>query len=49
MERGLAETWKELGGDYERFAGEEHTCSLSGLADATQEIYLGLNSFREGL
>ena len=49
MERGLAETWKDIGGDYERFVGEEHTCSLLGLADATQQIYLGLNSFRQAL
>ena len=49
MRRSLAVTWKELGSNYERFVSEEYTGSLMGVADATQQIYLGLNSFRQAL
>jgi hypothetical protein len=41
----LTATWKELGGDYEKFAIYDYTRNLRALADATQQIYLGLPSF----
>jgi hypothetical protein len=43
----LSATWKDLGGPYARFANYEHTHALLDLADATQQIYLGLPSFQQ--
>lgn len=47
MDHLLSATWKNLGGAHARFADFEHTHSLLDFADATQQIYLGLPSFRE--
>lgn len=43
----LSATWEELGGIHARFAKYEHTRNLLNLADATQQIYLGLPSFQQ--
>jgi hypothetical protein len=43
----LSATWKELGSAHARFVDYEHTRTLVGMADATQQIYLGLPSFHE--
>ena len=45
MEHYVSSTWKELGGHHAKFADYEHTRTLSNLADATQQIYLGMPSF----
>ena len=47
MDYLLSETWKSLGGAHANFADYEHTHSLLDLADATQQIYLGLPSFHQ--
>ena len=41
----LSATWRELGGAHRRFSADDHSRSLQALADATQQIYLGLPSF----
>ena len=41
-------TWSDLGGRYERFARYDSTRSLTGLAQATQALHLGLPSFVQG-
>lgn len=41
----LSATWKELGDEHAKFATYDHTRSVQSLADATQQIYLGLPSF----
>ena len=45
MDHHLTSTWKALGGEHGKFATFEHTRTLSNLADATQQIYLGIQSF----
>jgi hypothetical protein len=47
MDHLLSATWKELGGIHERFSDYNHTHALLDVADATQQIYLGLPSFHE--
>jgi hypothetical protein len=47
MDHLLSATWKELGGIHERFADYNHTRTLLDIADATQQIYLGIKSFHE--
>ena len=47
MDHHLTSTWKALGGEHGKFATFEHTRSLSNLADATQQIYLGMPSFHQ--
>jgi hypothetical protein len=49
MDYLLSATWKELGGAHARFADFERTRTLLNLADATQQIYLGLPSFHQVL
>jgi hypothetical protein len=41
----LSATWEELGGVHAKFATYDHTRDVRSLADATQQIYLGLPSF----
>lgn len=43
----ISETWKKLGNVYKPFADYEHTHNLNGFADATQQIYLGVEPFYE--
>ena len=43
----LSSAWKDLGGAHASFAGFEHTRTLLDVADATQQIYLGLPSFHQ--
>lgn len=38
-------TWKELGGEHAKFADFKYHDSLVALAEATQSIHLGLNSY----
>ena len=45
----LSETWKDLDGAHAQFTDYEHTRTLLNLADATQQIYLGLPSFHQVL
>lgn len=40
----LSHTWKQLGGDHARLSDYQHTRNLLALADATQQIYLGMPS-----
>jgi hypothetical protein len=47
MRHHLSSTWKDLGGRHAGFAGYDHTRSLFNLADATQQIYLGMPSFHQ--
>jgi hypothetical protein len=47
MDFVLSETWKDLGGAHARFADFEHTRTLLDLADATQQIYLGLPPYHQ--
>ena len=47
MDYLLSATWKDLGGAHARFADYQHTRTLLNLADATQQIYLGLPSFHQ--
>jgi hypothetical protein len=47
MEHHLPSTWKVLGGQHVKFTSYEHTRTLFNLADATQQIYLGLPSFHQ--
>jgi hypothetical protein len=41
----LSATWEDLGGEYKKFATYDHTRNMRSVADATQQIYLGLPSF----
>ena len=41
----ISETWKSLGDPHLKFSNYESIRKLTGLADATQQIYLGLPSF----
>lgn len=43
----LSSTWKELGARHAKFADYEHGRTLFNLADATQQIYLGMFSFHQ--
>jgi hypothetical protein len=43
----LSATWKDLGGEHAKFGTYEHTRDMLSIADATQQIYLGLPSFGE--
>jgi hypothetical protein len=45
MDHHISWTWKELGGEYAKFTDYEHTGNLFNLADATQQLYLGMPSF----
>jgi hypothetical protein len=47
MDYHLASTWKELGGQHATFAVYEYSRTLFDLADATQQIYLGIPSFHQ--
>lgn len=47
MDHLLSATWEDLGGRHARFANYEHARTLLDMADATQQIYLGLPSFHE--
>lgn len=47
MDHHLSSTWKALGGKHAKFADYEHSRTLSNLADATQQIYLGMPSFHQ--
>lgn len=41
----IGETWKKLGDVYKPFTSYEHTRNLSNFAEATQQIYLGIEPF----
>jgi hypothetical protein len=43
----LSATWKDLGKPWSSFSEYDHTRNLYEVADATQQIYLGLPSFSE--
>ena len=43
----LTATWKDSGKPWSSFSDYDHTRNLHALADATQQIYLGLPSFDE--
>jgi hypothetical protein len=45
FEHLVSTTWEQLGGIYRTFADYKHTHNLVALANATQQIYLGLPSF----
>jgi hypothetical protein len=45
MDHDLSSTWKALGGQHAKFIDYEHSRTLFNLADATQQIYLGMRSF----
>jgi hypothetical protein len=47
MDHRLSSTWKSLGGQHAKFADYEHGRNLFNLADATQQIYLGMPSFHQ--
>jgi hypothetical protein len=47
MDYHLSSTWKELGGQHSKFADFEHSRTLFNLADATQQIYLGMSPFHK--
>jgi hypothetical protein len=47
MDYLLSATWKDVGGTHARFADYEHTRTFMDVADATQQIYLGLSSFHQ--
>jgi hypothetical protein len=47
MGHHLSSTWKALGGRHAKFADYEHSRTLFNLADATQQIYLGMSSFHQ--
>jgi hypothetical protein len=47
MEHDLSSTWKSLGGRHASFADYRQVRTLSSLADATQQIYLGIPSFHQ--
>ena len=41
----LSATWTDLGGAYAKFGTYDYTRNMQSIADATQQIYLGLPSF----
>jgi hypothetical protein len=41
----LSATWEDLGGVHAKFGTYDHTHNVRSLADATQQIYLGVPSF----
>ena len=41
----LSATWKDLGGEHAKFGTDDYTRNMQSIADATQQIYLGLPSF----
>jgi hypothetical protein len=43
----LSTTWEHLGGEHAKFGNYECTRNMRAVADATQQIYLGLPSFGE--
>jgi hypothetical protein len=45
MDHYVSSTWKVLGGEHAKFA--EHMWTLFDLADATQQIYLGMPPFHK--
>jgi hypothetical protein len=47
MHHNVSLTWKSLGDQHARFADYGHSRNLSTLADATQQIYLGMPSFHQ--
>jgi hypothetical protein len=47
MDHHLQTTWKDLGGRHADFAQRDHLWNLFDFADATQQIYLGMQSFDE--
>ena len=47
MDYNVSSTWKALGGQHAKFADYEHCRTLFNLADATQQIYLGMPSFHQ--
>ena len=47
MDHHLYSTWKALGGQHAKFANYQRTRTLFDLADATQQIYLGMPSFHQ--
>ena len=47
MDHHLSPTWKALGGQHAKFADYEYGRTLFDLADATQQIYLGMPSFHQ--
>ena len=47
MDHYISTTWKELGGIHAKFEDYEHTRNLMNFSDATQQIYLGMKSFRQ--
>jgi hypothetical protein len=47
MNHYISSTWKVLGGRHEKFADYKHSRTLLNLADATQQIYLGMPPFHE--
>ena len=46
-EHQISATWEKLGEPYNKFSSYENTKNIRNLADATQQIYLGLPSFHE--
>ena len=40
-------SWRSLGDNYKKFADYDYTHNLHGFADATQQIYLGIESMGE--
>ena len=47
MDYDLSSEWKALGGEHAKFADYYHSQTLFTLADATQQIYLGMPSFHQ--
>jgi hypothetical protein len=47
MDHDISSTWKVLGGRHAKFSSYERTRNLFNLADATQQIYLGMPSFHQ--
>lgn len=45
----IENTWKDLGGVYEKHSGYHSTNRLESFANATQEIYLGLEPYYDWL
>lgn len=45
MDHDVSSTWGALGGQHAKFTDYEHSRTLFNLADATQQIYLGMPSF----
>jgi len=45
----IQNTWKDLGGVYEKYSNYHSTNSLESFANATQEIYLGVEPYYDRL